>query len=414
MAGLKTKEAFDMLGNKLEEKYKKLGFKYSKGDRILSKASKNFHYRVVMYSAGTPKQGVEINLYGGISINSINSDSFPYSTDIQTDPKHICYNIATEELIQTAYVEIGKKLDNGLLKLMERLEADPAALVDVMADKGLFDYDSRYCADIAYVMRYGTKEQAVSAAQNYYNSLRDDQKKDFSGKYSLAVAGKDYGELKREDYGGFSATIFKDILKYNIQVKLEHKAADNSINEKMAKVFGDFKSAGKVSPDTIIKYRDKVGEDVIAIWEEYGFGSTFKGYLKIINPADLQELLEETYIMPFDEIPVFVTGMGDIIACDSRGNFVILDYRHQRIKLIWTDKKIRWDYFCDDFFEKRYWQWNPYFEAVEQYGEPGYDECFGYEPLLSLGGTESVANLKKMKYQVHISLMGEVQGVLSR
>jgi hypothetical protein len=49
---------------------------------------------------------------------------------------------------------------------------------------------------------------------------------------------------------------------------------------------------------------------------------------------------------------------------------------------------------------------------VKKYGEPEYDECFGYEPLLSLGGKESVENLKKVKYEVHISLMGEIQGVL--
>jgi hypothetical protein len=194
---------------------------------------------------------------------------------------------------------------------------------------------------------------------------------------------------------------------------LNYRVEEFSMNEFMEKVFSDFKLSEKVSKDTIDKYKDIFGEDVMEIWEKYGFGSTFKGYLKIINPDNMQELLEETYIMPFEEIPIFITGMGDIIAYDNRGNFVILDYRHQRIKVIWTDKEIGWDYFFDDFFQKRYWQWNPYFEAVEKYGEPEYDECFGYEPLLSLGGKESVENLKKVKYEVHISLMGELQGVLS-
>jgi hypothetical protein len=185
------------------------------------------------------------------------------------------------------------------------------------------------------------------------------------------------------------------------------------MNEYMEKVFSDFKLYEMVTKDIIDKYKDKLGEDVIEVWEKYGFGSTFKGYLKIINPDNMQELLEETYIMPFDEIPVFVTSIGDIIACDSRGNFVIVDYRHQRIKILWTQRKIRWKSFLDDYYQERYWQWYPYFEAVEKYGEPEYDECFGYEPLLSLGGTESVDNLKKLKYEVHISLMGEIQGVLS-
>jgi len=180
--------------------------------------------------------------------------------------------------------------------------------------------------------------------------------------------------------------------------------------EYMEKVFKDFKLYKKVPKELINKYNDKLGEDVIEIWEKYGFGSTFKGYLKIINPDDLQELLEETYIMPYDDIPVFVTGMGDIITCNGRGAFTIVDYRHQRLNTIWVDQKIKWYYFDDEF--KEYWQWDPYFEAVEKYGEPGYDECFGYEPLLSLGGDESVENLKKVNYKAHIFLMSEFQGIL--
>ncbi|MCY6354751.1 T6SS immunity protein Tdi1 domain-containing protein [Clostridium sp. ZS2-4] len=184
------------------------------------------------------------------------------------------------------------------------------------------------------------------------------------------------------------------------------------MNEYMKKVFSDFKLYEKVTEDTINKYKDKVGEDIVKIWEKYGFGTTFNGYLKIINPDDIQELLEETYIMPFEDIPIFVTGMGDIIVCNSRGSFGIVDYRHQRIEVLWTKKEIEWDFFFDDYYEKQ-WQWNPYFEAVEKYGEPQYDECFGYEPLLSLGGKESVDNLRKVKYEVHISIIAQIQGVLS-
>jgi hypothetical protein len=98
---------------------------------------------------------------------------------------------------------------------------------------------------------------------------------------------------------------------------LNYPVEEFSMNEFMEKVFSDFKLAEKVSKNTIDKYKDIVGEDVIEIWEKYGFGSTYKGYFKIINPDNMQELLEETYIMPFDDIPVFVTGMGDIIVCDS-------------------------------------------------------------------------------------------------
>lgn len=116
------------------------------------------------------------------------------------------------------------------------------------------------------------------------------------------------------------------------------------MNEDMKKVFSDFKLYKRVDKEIIDKYKDVVGNDVVEIWNEYGFGSTFNGYLKIINPDEYQELLEETYIMPFNDIPVFITGIGDIITCNSRGTFSILDYRHQRVKALWTDKEIEWNY----------------------------------------------------------------------
>lgn len=184
------------------------------------------------------------------------------------------------------------------------------------------------------------------------------------------------------------------------------------MNEDMKKVFSDFNLYKKVDNEIIDKYKDIVGNDVVEIWEKYGFGSTFNGYLKIINPDEYQELLEETYIMPFDDIPVFVTGMGDIITCNSRGSFTILDYRHKRLEILWTNKEIEWDFFFEEFFEDC-WQWNPYFEAVKRYGEPKYHECFGYEPLLSLGGKEVVENLKKVNFEVHITIIGEIQGILT-
>ena len=184
------------------------------------------------------------------------------------------------------------------------------------------------------------------------------------------------------------------------------------MNEDMKKVFSDFKLYKKVDEDIINKYKNILGEDIIEIWEKYGFGTTFHGYLKIINPDDYHELLEETYIIPFDDIPVFVTGMGDIITCDNMGSFSIVDYRHQRVKVFWTEKEIEWDYFFENFY-KKYWQWDPYFEAIKKYGEPEYNECFDYEPLLSLGGKESVESLKKVDFEVHITIMSEIQGVLS-
>lgn len=56
--------------------------------------------------------------------------------------------------------------------------------------------------------------------------------------------------------------------------------------------------------------------------------------------------------------------------------------------------------------------WQPYPEALKQYNELDYEECFGYTPLLGLGGAKS-RELKKVKLKEHIliitSFMGPVQ-----
>lgn len=86
----------------------------------------------------------------------------------------------------------------------------------------------------------------------------------------------------------------------------------------------------------------------------------------------------------------------------------ILKYRYQDSDIISTG--------FEDFFEEveecvlddDYFTIKKYNAAVKKYGELEYDECFGYVPLLALGGKESVKNLKKVKMREHIALIAEL------
>ncbi|GEM_PF-5484614 len=54
--------------------------------------------------------------------------------------------------------------------------------------------------------------------------------------------------------------------------------------------------------------------------------------------------------------------------------------------------------------------WFPYPEEIEKYGEPKFDECFAYVPILGLGGPEKVENLSKVKLFEHIYLITQFMG----
>lgn len=67
----------------------------------------------------------------------------------------------------------------------------------------------------------------------------------------------------------------------------------------------------------------------------------------------------------------------------------------------------------DSFMNESMFKNNLYNAAVEKHGGVEFEECFGYVPLLALGGSETVANLKKVKTKEHIEIITEMVGILS-
>ncbi|WP_420912016.1 T6SS immunity protein Tdi1 domain-containing protein [Listeria cornellensis] len=51
-------------------------------------------------------------------------------------------------------------------------------------------------------------------------------------------------------------------------------------------------------------------------------------------------------------------------------------------------------------------------KQLKKLGTPAYDECFGYVPLLALGGAEKVENLQKVKLKEHILLISALVGTI--
>lgn len=51
----------------------------------------------------------------------------------------------------------------------------------------------------------------------------------------------------------------------------------------------------------------------------------------------------------------------------------------------------------DDYFLEKYFQIPQYIEAVNKLGKLEQDECFGYVPLLGLGGSEKDSKSEKSK-----------------
>ncbi len=177
-------------------------------------------------------------------------------------------------------------------------------------------------------------------------------------------------------------------------------------------IFDDFVKEKDFDNETIEKYKGKVPNFLIKFWKKYGMGKFYHGYFRMINPDEYQELLNDTYDSAADvKIPIFVTSFGDILTWEDSEYFCILFYRYGYMRCITVDVNDWFGYMsCPVDEDGFYFSLKKHNEAVEKYGEPAFDECYGYVPILALGGSEKVENIKKVKTKEHIYLINQFEG----
>ncbi|MDE7400093.1 MAG: DUF1851 domain-containing protein, partial [Oscillospiraceae bacterium] len=143
---------------------------------------------------------------------------------------------------------------------------------------------------------------------------------------------------------------------------------------------------------------------------EYGFCTTEDGYYKLVNPDDYADIFWKIYGGDDkNQVVVMVTAMADIIFFDNEGFFNFIDIRHEVCDAIGQRFSLTMRRIKTADFRHTLLSWEPYENAVEKLGVPAYDECFAYEPLLSLGGKEKLENLRKVNLSVHLDIVSQMQ-----
>ena len=173
-------------------------------------------------------------------------------------------------------------------------------------------------------------------------------------------------------------------------------------------VLKDFKKVSDVPQELITEYEGKIPQDIISLWKEYGFGSFFNDYFRVINPHEYEDIVRDSYFDGESAIPLMVTAFGDVVIYNEKiKKLVNLLYRYLDLTVLST-------YFFMDLTSKMYLDKKiknkQYAKALQKYGPLEYDECYGYVPLLGLGGKESIGNIQKVKTREHIELITQMVG----
>ena len=170
--------------------------------------------------------------------------------------------------------------------------------------------------------------------------------------------------------------------------------------------------------DTFIaKYADMSYAELTTLWQEAGLGSYCNGMLKIINPSDYQDVINSCYEKEDDKsfLPFMCTAFGDVFAYVKNpklNNYIVYLNIRYGTYLILPDNlaALLNKIIFNQSFLKGWFDLENYSVMQEKLGTPDFDECFGYSPLLTMGGSENLENIKIVKTLPYIDINTQTIG----
>lgn len=179
----------------------------------------------------------------------------------------------------------------------------------------------------------------------------------------------------------------------------------------------DFVPQGPVDPETVESYRGRVPDEVIGLWQRYGYGTFGKGFFRLIDPGVYERGIGDVLGKVTGEatsVPIIVTGLADVITWEAPDGVTAIRYRlgdtrgvgytfETMIKLVEMDGE-------EELSET--YDWDLFPQAVQAHGAPAFDESFVFVPLLSLGGERRVENMRARRSIEAVRTMVEFGGVI--
>ena len=153
--------------------------------------------------------------------------------------------------------------------------------------------------------------------------------------------------------------------------------------------------------------RQMLPEEIMELWENYGFGEYGDGIIKVVDPRDyMNSLYSWLGRKDLSRIPIIVTAFGDIFyyrkLAGNENDVAMLNIHYRRTEACGSS--------CQDFFEgylldkgviKKVLRADLYQQAVKKLGKLGYKDIFFFVPALVLGGGENIKYIEKGNGTVH-------------
>jgi hypothetical protein len=175
--------------------------------------------------------------------------------------------------------------------------------------------------------------------------------------------------------------------------------------------FQNFARLAPISEQTIARFAGQVPAEVIDLWQRQGAGIVGDdGYFRVLDPERAEDMLDGVIRLPDGATVLFATALGDLVAFVN-GLYLVVKSRFGAIDVIEGRSFDELVALIEDPRERDdAWEWQPYPAARDRDGVPGFEQCFGFVPLLALGGPNDAEHLQVGGLYEHLAVIAQLAG----
>ena len=179
---------------------------------------------------------------------------------------------------------------------------------------------------------------------------------------------------------------------------------------KFIETYGGLDKTGDIPSTDLIGIENLLPAELVELIQQ-GEGSYMKGFLWIVNPQEFKQIVDEIYIPLTNPAICFARDAFGSLFLWEDNSVIYVDINYSKQEVVGRKLSVFFDLkMTDSGFLSKKTAYDKFVEAEKLLGPPNQDECYGYFPLLGMGGADKIGNLKKVKFREYISIVAQALG----
>lgn len=183
--------------------------------------------------------------------------------------------------------------------------------------------------------------------------------------------------------------------------------------------FGPSIDQREVPRETLLHFKGKLPDQLLAYWQEHGFSGYADGLFWTVNPQDYEPVLDawlgETSFVEKDALHIIArTAFGHLLIWGERSGFSLQLFApgSYLVEQSTASQKDDLEFAAQMFFgfrKREVYEFDGRFKPAKQrLGRLNRDEMYGFVPALALGGPADVNHLERVKAIEHLVLLAQL------